>query len=405
MAEIKKKENKKTEGKEKVQKSNKFDKVTLAKVLYNMYLARQVDNKALSLLKQGKTFFHIPGSGHEAIQVAVAMQMDATKDWLFPYYRDLALVFTSGVKAYDFFLQCFGKADDPSSGGRQMPGHYGSKHLNIPGQSSPTGTQFLQAVGTALASVKKGENSVSYVSSGEGTTSQGEFHEAVNWAAREKLPVIFVIQNNGYAISVPVSKQSGGLDNSISEMMTGYHNLLRIRVDGTDFFESFEAAERAVEYARERKGPVLIEADVVRLLSHSSSDDQKKYRNAEEIEEDLKNDPINKFIEYTTKKGIFTIEEIEAIKDSVNKDINAAVDEAAKAEDPKVEDSTKYVFDESGFKELLEYENDQPFGQSIVMVDSINHALHEEMQKNDKVIYSVRILQIKKGAYLLLLRD
>ncbi|MCJ7554494.1 MAG: thiamine pyrophosphate-dependent dehydrogenase E1 component subunit alpha, partial [Ignavibacteriaceae bacterium] len=255
-----------------------FSRAELLNILRKMLLARTLDNKAMNLLKQGKTFFHIAASGHEAVQLALGLQLDPKKDWLFPYYRDLATVLTSGITPEEVFLQTFAKADDPASGGRQLPVHWGSTRFNLPSQSSPTGTQFLQAVGTALASVKKGEKNVSYVSSGEGTTSQGEFHEAVNWASREKLPVLFVIQNNKYAISVHVSDQSGGKDSSIAEMMTGFHNLHRARINGTDFFESYEKVQEAIEYIKNGKGPALIEAEVVRLSSHSSSDDQKKYR-------------------------------------------------------------------------------------------------------------------------------
>jgi len=384
-------------GQDTLHKENILSKEELTKVFRTMYLARQTDLKALSLLKQGKTFFHIAGSGHEAIQVAVSMQLDPKKDWLHPYYRDLALSFTAGITPHDFFLQSFGKIDDPASGGRMMPGHYGSKELNIPCQSSPTGTQFLQAVGTALATQRLGSDSVSYVSSGEGTTSQGEFHEAVNWAAREKLPVIFVIQNNGYAISVPVTRQSGGLDNSIAEMMKGYHNLKRIKVDGTDFFKSFDAAKEAVNYARAHKGPVLIEANVVRLLSHSSSDDQKKYRNPEEIEEDLKNDPIEKFIKVVLQDGIFTLEEINALKADADKEIAEAVESALKAPDPRPEDSTTFVFDESGLKEGFSYYDNEGESAPIVMVDAINHALHEEMERNEKTYLFGEDVADKKG--------
>ncbi len=168
-------------------------------------------------------------------------------------------------------------------------------NAQLPSQSSPTGTQFLQAVGTALASRKKGIKNVSYVSSGEGTTSQGEFHEAVNWASREKLPVLFVIQNNRYAISVPVEHQTAGKDGSVAEMMSGFHALYRKKIDGTDFFESYEQIKEAINYIKSGKGPALIEANVVRLQSHSSSDDQKKYRDKDELEKDKQNDPIEKF--------------------------------------------------------------------------------------------------------------
>ena len=245
-----------------------LDKELQLKALRIMLLARNIDNKAMNLLRQGKTFFHIAGSGHEAIQVAVGLSLDSKKDWIYPYYRDLAVVLSAGIKPFDFFLQCFAKNDDPATGARQLPCHWSSKELNMPTQSSPTGTQFLNAVGTALAMVKKGERNITYVSSGEGTTSQGEFHEAINWASREKLPVLFVIENNKYAISVHVEQQSGGKDNSIAAMMSGYENLFHKRTDGTDFIGSYSTVQEAIKHIKEGNGPALIEADVVRLSSH-----------------------------------------------------------------------------------------------------------------------------------------
>ncbi|HEX7358398.1 MAG TPA: thiamine pyrophosphate-dependent dehydrogenase E1 component subunit alpha, partial [Ignavibacteriaceae bacterium] len=288
-----------------------FSKDELLYILKTMLSARNVDNKAMNLLRQGKTFFHIAAAGHEAVQLAIGLSLDPKKDWLFPYYRDLGTVLASGITPEEVFLGTFGKATDPASGGRQLPVHWGSTRLNIPSQSSPTGTQFLQAVGTALALVKRGEKNISYVSSGEGTTSQGEFHEAVNWASREKLPVLFVIQNNKYAISVPVSAQSGGKDHSIAEMMAGFSTLYRLRIDGTDFFQSFEKIQEAIEYIKAGKGPALIEADVVRLESHSSSDDQKKYRDKKELEEDLKKCPIEKFAQILIAKEFLTQSEFD----------------------------------------------------------------------------------------------
>ncbi|MFA5805212.1 MAG: dehydrogenase E1 component subunit alpha/beta [Melioribacteraceae bacterium] len=362
-----------------------------------MFLSRQIDKKTMNLLKQGKTFFHIAGSGHEAIQAAAGMQLNPHHDWIFPYYRDLCVVLSCGVKPIDVFLQCFAKADDPSSGGRQLPCHYGAKGLNIPSQSSPTGTQYLHAVGTALASQHQGIKNVTYVSSGEGTTSQGEFHEAVNWASREKLPVIFVVQNNKYAISVHVSKQSGGEGHSIAEMMKGYATLKRMLIDGTDFVESYLAFQEAVEYAKSGEGPVLIEADVVRLLSHSSSDDQKKYRAHDELEDEAKRDPIEKMILLLIENNLATDEEIQLIKNEVSEEIEKAVTEAANAQDPLPESCEKFMFDESGLKDTFNYEATEPKGNSVVMVDAINHALHEEMELNNKTYLFGEDVADKKG--------
>ncbi|MEO8231759.1 MAG: dehydrogenase E1 component subunit alpha/beta [Ignavibacteriota bacterium] len=395
----KKKSIKPTNGKNEIVKVGKheFDKEKLLYILKMMLTARTVDNKAMNLLRQGKTFFHIACSGHEAAQLAIGLSLDPNKDWLFPYYRDLATVLTVGITPEEVFLGTFGKANDPASGGRQLPIHWGSTRINIPSQSSPTGTQFLQAVGTALASVKRGERNISYVSSGEGTTSQGEFHEAVNWASREKLPVLFVIQNNKYAISVHVSNQTGGKDSSIAEMMEGFHSLHRARIDGTDFFQSFEKIQEAIEYIKSGKGPALIEAEVVRLESHSSSDDQRKYRDKKELEEDLKKCPIEKFAKVLISKDFISQEEYDELKISINDEISDAADKALHSADPKPEDAAKYVFDESGFKESLDYESSNPSGNKIVMVDAINHALHEEMEKNPQMLIFGEDIEDPKG--------
>ncbi len=377
-----------------------LNKELLLKALKLMLTARSIDSKAMNLLRQGKTFFHIAGSGHEAIQAAVGLSLNAKKDWLFPYYRDLAIVLSTEVSPYDFFLQCFAKVDDPATGAKQLPCHWGKQGINLPSQSSPTGTQYLNAVGTALAMVKRGERNVTFVSSGEGTTSQGEFHEAVNWASREKLPVLFVVENNKYAISVHVQEQSGGKDHSIAAMMSGYENLYHTRIDGTDFYESFETVQKAVQYIKEGNGPALIEADVVRLQSHSSSDDQKKYRDAQELAEDIKKCPIEKLSKRLINDGIISKEEYESLKNEVLEEINAAADEASQAKDPDPEEAVKNVFDESGLRETLEYEKSKPSGKPVVMVDAINHALHEEMERNENIyVFGEDIADAKGGVF------
>jgi len=389
-----------TNGKDSKKYTDNFTKKELVDTLRMMLLARTIDQKAMNFLRQGKTFFHIAGAGHEAIQAALGLQLNMENDWFFPYYRDLALVLYSGVTTKEFFLGCFAKNTDPASGGRQLPCHWGSRRNRLVSQSSPTGTQFLQAVGTALAVVKQGEKRITYVSSGEGTTSQGEFHEAVNWASRDKLPVLFVIQNNKYAISVPVSVQSGGKDNSIAEMMSGFESLQRIRVDGTNFFESYKSVKKALNYINSGKGPALIEADCVRLLSHSSSDDQKKYRPNEEIKEDIKNDPIEILSNILLADGILTQEEYKALKYDVTKEVANAADEALREPDPDPSQAVKYVFDESGFNQTLEYEKSTPSGSKIVMVDAINHALKEEMRRNDNMyIFGEDIADNKGGVF------
>ncbi len=392
-----------TNGKEFKKESGKnlmgFDKKQLIEILRMMIRSRCIDIKAMNLLKQGKTFFHIAAEGHEAVQMAIGLLLDPKKDWLFPYYRDLGTVLMAGLTPEEVFLGTFAKANDPASGGRQLPVHWGMINAQVPSQSSPTGTQFLQAVGTALASKKKGIKNVSYVSSGEGTTSQGEFHEAVNWASREKLPVLFVIQNNKYAISVPVEHQTAGKGGSVAEMMAGFHSLLRMKIDGTDFFESYHKVSEAIDYIKSGKGPALVEAEVVRLQSHSSSDDQKKYRKHDELEKDKQNDPIEKFVAKLKAEGVLTDDDFKKIWKEVNSEVEEASVKAFNADDPDPKDSTKYVFDESGLKESFEYEKGSS-GEKIVLVDAINHALHEEMKRNnDMYIFGEDIADKKGGVF------
>jgi len=375
-------------------------KEELLHILRLMYTSRAMDFKVMNLLKQGKSYFHLPSAGHEATQIAFGQVMKQSHDWAFPYYRDMAFLLGLGIKIEDIFLHQLAKADDPMSGGRQMPCHWASKEFNIPSQSSPTGTQFLQAVGTALSNKKSGLKAVTYVSSGEGTTSEGEFHEAVNWASREKIPVVFVIQNNKWAISVPVENQSGGKDASIAAMMSGYENLLRFSVDGTDYLKMKEVAEEAFEYARNGNGPVLVEAKTIRLLSHSTSDDQGKYRPKDSIAEDIKEDPLEKFVKLLIDKKIISEEAYEEFKLEINEHINQAADWALSMPDPDVKTISKYVYDESGKKDKLKYNDCKAEGVPVVMVDAINHALREEMERNDKIhVFGEDVADGKGGVF------
>ena len=380
--------------------SNKKNKLDLIEALKLIAKTRFTDKKVMNLLKQGKSFFHMSPAGHEAIQVACALEMKKGIDWAFPYYRDLAFMIAIDDNLNDIFSHMLAKKNDPMSGGRQLPCHWASTELNIPAQSSPTGTQFLQAVGTALSAKLNNTGAVTYVSSGEGTTSQGEFHEAVNWASREKLPVVFVIENNKYAISVPVHDQSGGLDSSIAHMMAGFDRLLRLSIDGTNFEESANAAKKAFEYARSGKGPVLIEAHVVRLESHSSSDDQRKYREKESIDADKEKDPLKLITEKIIADGILSSTEIDNINAEMKKLVESAADFALALEDPNGEDADKFVLDESGLRESLEYEKTRPSGNPIVLVDAINHALVEEMTRNEKIIlFGEDVVDHKGGVF------
>ncbi len=360
-----------------------------------MLLARRLDEKELALLKQGKAFFHIGGSGHEAIQVACAMNLKPGHDWAYPYYRGLGFAIGLGFTPEEIMLAELHRAEDVMTGGRQMPGHYGKPSLNVPTQSSPTGTQYLQAVGTALGCVRDGKDQVVYVSSGEGATSEGEFAEALNWASRDKLPVIFCIEDNHYAISVPEWQQTAG--GSVYDIVQGYANLARYKVDGTDFVESYSAAREAVARARRGEGPSVIVADVVRLLSHSSSDDDRKYRPKDELEKDHARDPLLVMEGILLGRKILTQEELVSIQAEVKSKVNDAADWAESRPLPDIASVTEHVYAEEGAYSDLAYEKNVPSGKPTVMVDAINHALHEEMANNPKVLVWGEDVEDKKG--------
>lgn len=371
---------------------------TLLSLYKNMVTTRLVDQKMIILIKQGKSFFHIGASGHEAIQTAAAFALQPGYDWAFPYYRDLSFVLQYGVTLQEIFLNFLARADDPSSGGRQMPNHYGHRTQRIMTQSSPTGTQFLQAVGCALGAKKEGKDEVVYVSSGEGTTAQGDFHEAVNWAAKDRLPVIFVIQDNKYAISVHVNTQIAG--GSIYDLVAGYQGLNRFKVDGTDLLNSYQTAQRAVEFARSGNGPSLIDAETVRLLPHSSSDSDKKYRSLEELEDDRKNDPLPKFESYLLREGIITHEDIKKITASIKKDVDQAAEQAEEFALPSKESLTLYLYAPDDENPVTDFSEHSDHGQQVVMVDAINHALKEEMHLNDKIyLFGQDVADHKGGVF------
>lgn len=363
-----------------------------------MLLARYIDEKEMNLLKQGKILFHISGPGHEAAQVAIAMALKSGHDWAYPYYRDLAFSLALGSTAKDILCENMHRIEGPSSHGRQMPSHYGDKRYRIVGQSSPTGTQYLQAVGTAMGSRKEGTDEVTYVSSGEGATSEGEFAEAVAWASREKFPVLFCVQNNKFAISVPVKDQIAG--GSVARLYSAYPNLKTFEVDGTNFIESYQTAVEAVEYCRSGQGPAMIEAHCVRLFPHSSSDDPKKYMSAKQIEEDKAKDPIPKFEKYLTTNAYATSAELEKIRNSVKQEVNDAADYAEAAPSPSADTAERNVFSPYIVIPKENFSEPEHSGKSIVMVDAINHALHEEMKRNPKmIVYGEDVADGKGGVF------
>ena len=372
-----------------------FQKKQLLDIYRNMILARKLDDREMTLLKQGKAFFHIGCSGHEAAQLAAANNMKPSVDWAYPYYRDAALCLGLGMSGKDQLLAFLAKDADPSSGGRQMPQHYGNKDLRIVTQSSPTGTQFLQAVGCSMSRKWEKSKEIVYVSSGEGSTSEGEFHEALNWSSREKLPVIFHIQDNGYAISVPVSDQIAG--SSVFDMVSGYENLAKYHVDGTNFFETNLAFQQAADRARKGKGPSVIVSRVVRLLSHSSSDDQRKYRSEKDLELDMARDPIIKFEKDCLGANVITKKDIKDIQSEVEKYIEEAVSWVENQDDPDPKTALDHIFSDISEPEEPEINS---INDKIVMVDAINHALDEEMEVNNKmIVYGEDIADPKGGVF------
>ena len=373
---------------------NGFTKKQIIEVYRKMALSRKLDDKMLILLKQGKSFFHIGASGHEAAQLAAAEVIKSGEDWSFPYYRDGAYCIGLGMTAREQLLSFLAKAADPNSGGRQMPQHYGHKDLRIVSQSSPTGTQFLQAVGCAMVCKMGKTKEVVYVSAGEGTTSQGDFHEALNWASNAKAPVIFHIQDNEYAISTHRSEQTAS---SIYDMTSGYGNLSRYDVDGTDFFETSLAFKEAVQRARRNKGPSIIVSHVVRLLPHSSSDDQRKYRDEKSLNNDLKKDPLLILESKCIDAKLIKADEFAKIRLQVDKDVDIDSAWAEEQDFPEPETAMDHIYSS---KEYPEESTFNPVAEKIVIVDAINHALHEEMELNEKmVVYGQDIADPKGGVF------
>ena len=371
-----------------------FTKKQILDVYLKMSLSRRLDEKMITLIKQGKSFFHMGASGHEAAQLAIAIGMRSGSDWAFPYYRDAAFCLGIGMTSREQLLGFLSKSDDPNSSGRQMPQHYSHKSLRIVSQSSPTGTQYLQAVGCALTCRMENTKEIVYVSSGEGTTSQGDFHEALNWSSMAKAPVIFHIQDNDYAISTHKSEQTA---DSVYSMTSGYKNLSRYDVNGTDFFETNLAFKQASERARKGKGPSLIVSNVVRLLPHSSSDDQRKYRSEEDLDEDLKKDPLKILEDKCVNEKFITNKEFEKIRDQAHKQVNEDTKWALNQSNPDPSLAMNHIYSDDAAAEEPQINT---ITEKTVIVDAINHALKEEMDRNKKmVIYGQDIADPKGGVF------
>ncbi|MEY3701120.1 MAG: hypothetical protein RI891_412 [Gemmatimonadota bacterium] len=376
-----------------------------------MLLSRRVDDKEIQLKRQNKIFFQISGAGHEAVLVAAGMVFKPGHDWFYTYYRDRALCLQLGMTAAEMLYSAVGAAIDPNSGGRQMPSHWGHKPTNIVSASSPTGTQFLQAVGSAEAVVRakalgieegfKGDEVV-FVSTGDGTTSEGEFWESLNTAANLKLPVVYLVEDNGYAISVPVEVNTAG--GSISKLVSGFPNFFIQEVDGCDLLASYEVLQKAVAYARERKGPALVHAKVIRPYSHSLSDDEVMYRPDAEREADAARDPITQFPTWLIDEGHATAGEIEAIQAAVDAEVLAATDDALAQPQPAPETATFAVYspDVDPTSEQFDTEDDPQFsGEPTTMVDLLNACMKDEMRRDGRiVVFGEDVADVSREAYL-----
>ncbi|HYM77610.1 MAG TPA: dehydrogenase E1 component subunit alpha/beta [Candidatus Dormibacteraeota bacterium] len=398
-----------------------------------MYTSRRIDDREILLKRQQKIYFQMSGAGHEAIGMAAGLALKAGYDWFYPYYRDRALCLALGVEPYQMFLQGVGAADDPSSGGRQMPSHWSYPSLHIVTQSSPTGSQILQAVGCAeggrylarhpkaaelppqgvldyrqFKNVSFQGDEVTYVSLGDGTSSEGEFWEAMNAAALGRLPVIFCVEDNGYAISVPVEVQTAG--GSISRLVSGFPNFHFEEVDGTDPVASFVAFQRAAKYCREGHGPAFVHAHVIRPYSHSLSDDERLYRPDVERERDAQRDPVTRTQMYLLREGILDEKGINQLEKEVEAELQIAVDRALEALPPAPESVMNFLYSpdvdpaSAAFDTqpaIVEAPADVKKPATKTMADLINATLRDEMKRDERiVIFGEDVADCSREEYL-----
>ena len=377
----------------------------------NMYLSRRLDDKEIQLKRQNRIFFQISGAGHEAILTAAGMVIRPGSDWSLPYYRDRAFCLEQGVTPAEMLYEAVGAAIDPASGGRQMPSHWGHRKYNIVSSSSPTGTQFLQAVGVAEASLRAKllgitegftEDEVVYVSTGEGATSEGEFWESISSACNLGVPVVYVVEDNGYAISVPVEINTPG--GNVSKLLASFPGLYIQEVDGCDFVASHAAMTRAVDYARKRKGPALVHAHVIRPYSHSLSDDEVMYRPTSEREADAARDPIVTFPRWLVAEGHATEAELAKVREEADAVVLAATDDALQQPQPTPDTIYNGVYssqvDPCG--ENFDTEDDPQFtGEPTTMVDLLNACMKDEMRRDEKIlVFGEDVADVSREQYL-----
>jgi 2-oxoisovalerate dehydrogenase E1 component len=375
----------------------RLDAPTLVSIYRTMLLSRRIDDKEIQLKRQNRAFFQISGAGHEAVLVAAGIVLKPGYDWFYAHYRDRALMLQLGMTPLEMLLGAVGARDDPSSGGRQMPSHWSHPRLNVVTRSSPTGTQFLQAVGCAEAGVflSAGRvpgatlpfagDEVVYCSCGDGTTSEGEFWESLNTACNLRLPVLYLVEDNGYAISVPVEVQTAG--GSVSRLVRSFPNLLVREVDGCDALASLSALNEAAAWCRSRQGPALVHARVIRPYSHSLSDDETLYRCASEREEDARRDPLEVFPRQLVQDGFATESDLRTVREDVERELAAAADAALAAPVPAPESATLHVYSPDLDPTSPELAVEPvPQGGPKTMVDLLNACLHDEMARDPRVV-------------------
>src|SRR3989441_3631070 len=375
-----------------------LDKAALLQVYRCMLRSRRIDDKEIQLKHQSQIFFQISGAGHEAVLVAAGLSLKPGYDWFFPYYRDRALCLQLGMTPLEMFLAGVGSKEDPASGGRQMPSHWGHTALNIVSGSSPTGTQVLHAVGAAEAGIIYGrvpeipdrasrfhDDEVVYVSLGDGATSEGEFWEALSGTCTKRLPVLFLVEDNGYAISVPVEVQTPGGD--ISRLVRSFPGLHVDSIDGTDFFASLRAMREATAYVRERKGPALVHARCIRPYSHWRSDDEKLYKAAAEREAEARRDPLVRFAEFLRTSNAATEEELAAMLSDIEREINDAALAALHAPKPDKSTARLSVYSPDVDPASSAFETPpHSEGKADTMVAAINRTLKDEMARNPRIV-------------------